>query len=85
LRTSWPSDGDRPQIGLVEAGYLFLATDSGAGAAADNHMVQRAADADIVLMSPDDLRVHAFRGCRTTASHWLRSDNPVKAGSTDPL
>lgn len=46
-------DGDRPQIGLVEAGYLFLAT--GVETLQANHAVQSAASADVVLLSPSQL------------------------------
>ena len=46
---------DRPQVGLVEAGYLYLATSAGEGALRDNHAVQRAAGADVALLDPDAL------------------------------
>ncbi|MBW8830226.1 MAG: FAD-binding oxidoreductase [Burkholderiales bacterium] len=46
-------DGDRPQIGLVEAGYLFLAT--GVETLQANHAIQSAARADVVLLSPSQL------------------------------
>jgi FAD-dependent oxidoreductase domain-containing protein 1 len=49
-------DGDRPHIGLVEAGYLYLATHAGAAALRDNHAVQRAAGADVALLDPPQLR-----------------------------
>jgi len=49
-------DGDRPQIGLVEAGYLFLASEAGAEVLQTNHAVQQAAGADIVLLPPEQLR-----------------------------
>jgi len=48
---------ERPQIGLVEAGYLYLATGAGAQALRANHAVQRAAGADVALLSPDELRL----------------------------
>jgi FAD-dependent oxidoreductase domain-containing protein 1 len=41
---------ERPQIGLVEAGYLYLATAAGEAALRDNHAVQRAAGADVALL-----------------------------------
>jgi FAD-dependent oxidoreductase domain-containing protein 1 len=43
---------ERPQIGLVEAGYLYLATAAGEGALRDSHAVQRAAGADVALLDP---------------------------------
>ena len=47
---------ERPQIGLVEAGYLYLATGAGVEALRANHAVQRAAGADVALLSPEQLR-----------------------------
>jgi FAD-dependent oxidoreductase domain-containing protein 1 len=49
-------DGERPQIGLVEAGYLYLASDSGADALRANHAVQRAEGADVALLLPAQLQ-----------------------------
>jgi len=46
-------DGDRPQIGLIEAGYLFLATSIETLQA--NYAIQSAASADVVLLSPPQL------------------------------
>ncbi|MBI1245273.1 MAG: FAD-dependent oxidoreductase [Alphaproteobacteria bacterium] len=40
-------DGERPDIGLREGGYLFLATAAGAGILAENHALQSAMGADI--------------------------------------
>lgn len=40
-------DGDRPDVGLVEGGYLFLASAAGAAALARNHATQTALGADI--------------------------------------
>lgn len=48
---------ERPQIGLVEAGYLYLATAAGAQALRANHAVQRAAGVDVALLSPEELRL----------------------------
>ena len=45
-----------PVIGLVEPGYLYLATESGAEVLADNHVVQRAAGAEVALLSAPELR-----------------------------
>jgi FAD-dependent oxidoreductase domain-containing protein 1 len=48
---------ERPQIGLVEAGYLYLASAAGVEALRANHAVQRAAGADVALLSPEQLQV----------------------------
>ncbi len=40
-------DGERPEIGLREGGYLFLATAAGAGILKDNHALQTELGADI--------------------------------------
>ena len=44
-----------PAIGLHEGGYLYLATPAGEGVLRENHAVQRAADADVALLAPDQL------------------------------
>lgn len=41
-------DGERPDLGLVEGGYLFLATAAGAETLRRNHAVQTSLGADIV-------------------------------------
>ena len=46
---------DRPQLGLVEPGYLYLATPEQGQALVENHAVQRAAGADVALLSPGQL------------------------------
>jgi FAD-dependent oxidoreductase domain-containing protein 1 len=46
---------ERPAIGLVEPGYLYLATAAGALALRDLHAVQRDAGVDVALLSPQDL------------------------------
>ncbi len=48
--------GEPPAIGLVEAGYLYLATPAGAEALRANHAVQQAAGANIALLEPAALR-----------------------------
>jgi glycine/D-amino acid oxidase-like deaminating enzyme len=48
--------GERPDIGLVEPGYLFLATAPGLGRLEANHAVQRANGADVALLDRDALR-----------------------------
>jgi glycine/D-amino acid oxidase-like deaminating enzyme len=47
--------GDVPALGLVEAGYLYLAGDALAPVLRANHAVQREAGADVVLLGPEDL------------------------------
>ncbi len=49
-------EGDRPDIGLVEAGYLYLASPAGEAVLRDNHAVQRSMGADVALLTPDALR-----------------------------
>ncbi len=49
-------DGDAPDIGLREGGYLFLATPAGAQVLAENHALQTAMGADIVRFEPGGLK-----------------------------
>jgi len=51
-------DGERPEIGLREGGYLFLATDAGAETLARNHALQTELGADIVHLDRDGLATH---------------------------
>ena len=44
--------GDRPALGLVEAGYLYLADPQGAAQLAERQKMQRAHGADIELFEP---------------------------------
>lgn len=46
---------DRPDIGLKEGGYLYLATDAGADVLREVNALQREAGADILLMDRDAL------------------------------
>lgn len=48
--------GEQPDIGLVEAGYLYLASPAGEAVLRDNHAVQRGMGADVALLAPDALR-----------------------------
>lgn len=48
--------GDRPEIGLVEGGYLFLSTPAGRPILAENHALQTRLGADIAFLEPDELR-----------------------------
>lgn len=47
--------GEQPDIGLVEAGYLYLASPAGDTVLRDNHAVQRGMGADVALLTPDAL------------------------------
>jgi len=49
-------EGERPDVGLREPGYLFLASRAGLPALESNHRVQRAHGADVALLDPDVLR-----------------------------
>ena len=48
--------GEQPDIGLVEAGYLYLASTAGEAVLRDNHAVQRGMGADVALLTPEQLR-----------------------------
>jgi glycine/D-amino acid oxidase-like deaminating enzyme len=48
-------DGDRPALGLKHSGYLFMASSSGLDVLRANHAVQRAAGADVALLSPAEI------------------------------
>ena len=45
-----------PAIGLVEPGYLYLATEASVDVLSQNHAVQRAAGAEVALLSAHELR-----------------------------
>ena len=58
-------DGDRPDLGFHEGGYLFLAaTDEQAQVLRENHEVQKSLGADVVLWDADETRA-AFPHLRT--------------------
>ncbi|MBW6494089.1 MAG: FAD-binding oxidoreductase [Burkholderiaceae bacterium] len=57
--------GERPELGLKEQGYLFLTSAHGVETLSENHRVQRAHGADVVLLNPDELR-HRFPWLSTT-------------------
>jgi len=62
-------DGEHVDLGFVESGYLFVATTpAGAQVLRDNHAVQRAADAPVVLLDRDAL---------ARRFPWLRVDDVV--------
>ena len=48
-------DDDRPDVGLTEPGYLFLATQAGLPVLEQNHRLQRAHGVDVALLGPRDL------------------------------
>lgn len=48
-------DGDEPDVGLRERGYLYLATGAGEAALRAVHAVQRGCGADIALLAPEAL------------------------------
>lgn len=48
-------DGDRPDIGFHEDGYLFLATEAGRDTLAENHALQVELGADTELLDPEGL------------------------------
>jgi FAD-dependent oxidoreductase domain-containing protein 1 len=48
-------DDERPDVGLVESGYLFLATNAGRPVLEQNHRLQRQHGVDVVVLGPPDL------------------------------
>jgi FAD-dependent oxidoreductase domain-containing protein 1 len=58
-------DGDRPDIGLVEGGYLFLASEAGVDTLRRNHALQTSLGADIAFLE------HAALAARCP---WLSTD-----------
>jgi FAD-dependent oxidoreductase domain-containing protein 1 len=48
-------DGEVPDIGLVERGYLYLVTSEHETTLREIHAVQRAEGADVVLLTPEEL------------------------------
>ncbi|MFN0162030.1 MAG: NAD(P)/FAD-dependent oxidoreductase [Burkholderiales bacterium] len=57
---------DKPALGFVEGGYLYLATPQGCEALAANHRVQQEAGAEVLWLSPDELR---------TRHPWIATDD----------
>lgn len=49
-------DGEAPDVGFHEGGYLFLATDAGRAVLESNHRVQRGLDVDVALLKPGPLQ-----------------------------
>jgi FAD-dependent oxidoreductase domain-containing protein 1 len=50
------TDAERPEIGLVEPGYLYLATPAGAAQLRENHDVQRTHGVAVELLAPRALQ-----------------------------
>lgn len=48
--------GDVPDIGLVEPGYLYLASPAGVEVLRENHAMQKAHAVDVALMTPAELK-----------------------------
>lgn len=48
-------DGERPDVGLVEGGYLYLVPPGHAATAREVHAIQRAEGAEVTLLSPAEL------------------------------
>src|SRR3954451_5779437 len=59
-------EGEAPEIGLKEGGYLYLASAAGAPVLAQNQALQRAEGADVVLMDAGGL---------AERFPWLRTDD----------
>lgn len=55
--TTEDEDGKSCDIGLVQRGYLYLATSHGQGTLQANYIVQRQAGADVALLTRDELSV----------------------------
>ncbi|MBC3916815.1 FAD-binding oxidoreductase [Undibacterium sp. CY18W] len=49
-------DGEVPELGLTEQGYLYLATAAGATTLRENHQIQKAEQVDVALLDPDALQ-----------------------------
>jgi glycine/D-amino acid oxidase-like deaminating enzyme len=64
-------DGDVPDVGFHEGGYLFLATEAGREVLESNHRIQKALNVDVALLTPEELR---------TRYPWMQVDDLV-AGS----
>ncbi len=49
-------EGEAPDLGFTEAGYLFLATAKGLSVLERNHALQKALGAEVVLLTPAQLK-----------------------------
>jgi len=63
-------DGEKPELGFVERGYLFLASEATRGALEASHAIQREHGADNMLLEPDEI---------ATRYPWLTTDGVVLA------
>ena len=48
-------EGSAPELGFVEAGYLFLATERGVDVLRRNHELQTSLGTEVALLTPDEL------------------------------
>ncbi len=64
-------NGEAPEVGFHEGGYLFLASNAGRAILQSNHLVQRSLNADVVLLTPEQLQERFA---------WLTTDD-LSAGS----
>ncbi len=64
-------NGEAPEVGFHEGGYLFLASGAGRDILQSNHLVQRSLNADVVLLNPAQLHERFA---------WLATDD-LSAGS----
>ena len=48
-------EGESPDLGFRDTGYLFLASDDGMGVLRENHEVQRSCGAEVALLNPGEL------------------------------
>ncbi|MBC8364430.1 MAG: FAD-binding oxidoreductase [Actinobacteria bacterium] len=48
-------DGESPDLGFRDTGYLFLATETGMPTLRQNHEVQRSCGVEVALLTPDNL------------------------------
>ena len=75
-------DGETPDVGFREHGYLLLATESMLPAMRENHAVQRELGADVHFRTPDELRArYPWLGERGLAGGFLSDSNE---GYVDP-
>ncbi|MFZ6731233.1 NAD(P)/FAD-dependent oxidoreductase [Undibacterium sp. Ji42W] len=49
-------DGELPELGLSEHGYLYLASDAGADTLRENHEIQKHENVDVALLAQDALK-----------------------------
>jgi glycine/D-amino acid oxidase-like deaminating enzyme len=56
LRQHLAVDGEVPELGLQEHGYLYLASDEGAAVLRENHAAQRGMGVDVALLEPAQLQ-----------------------------